>query len=87
MRKKERRPGTGYRIGYGKPPKRTQFERGRSGNPRGRPKGARNKLSHRLAMDELNADHEVQTDVGSSETEGSKDDFGAGCWGGVGANG
>jgi len=29
----------GYRIGYGKPPKATQFKKGISSNPRGRPKG------------------------------------------------
>ena len=29
-----------YHIGYGKPPKRTRFEAGRSGNPNGRPKVA-----------------------------------------------
>jgi hypothetical protein len=28
-------------VGYGHPPKRTQFPPGRSGNPKGRPKGAR----------------------------------------------
>jgi hypothetical protein len=33
-----------YEVGYGKPPVATQFKPGRSGNPRGRPRGARNKL-------------------------------------------
>ena len=30
-----------YEVGYGKPPKRTRFRKGRSGNPKGRPKGAK----------------------------------------------
>ncbi len=30
-----------YEVGYGKPPKDTQFKKGSSGNPKGRPKKAR----------------------------------------------
>lgn len=32
-----------YDVGYGKPPKKSQFTKGKSGNPRGRPKNARNR--------------------------------------------
>jgi Family of unknown function (DUF5681) len=32
-----------YEVGYRKPPPASQFKPGRSGNPKGRPKGARNK--------------------------------------------
>lgn len=31
-----------YEVGYGKPPKHAQFKPGKSGNPKGRPKGAHN---------------------------------------------
>jgi hypothetical protein len=31
-----------YNVGFGKPPKPTQFRKGLSGNPKGRPKGSRN---------------------------------------------
>lgn len=33
-----------YEVGYGKPPTHSRFRPGQSGNPRGRPKGSRNRL-------------------------------------------
>jgi hypothetical protein len=31
-----------YAVGYKKPPRATQFKKGQSGNPKGRPKGSKN---------------------------------------------
>ena len=31
-----------YKVGYGRPPRHTRFVKGQSGNPRGRPPGAKN---------------------------------------------
>jgi Family of unknown function (DUF5681) len=32
-----------YTVGYGRPPEQTRFQKGKSGNPGGRPRGTRNK--------------------------------------------
>ena len=52
-------PAVDERVGYGRPPLATRFRPGQSGNPRGRPKGARNfstviasALSERVAVTE-----------------------------------
>jgi hypothetical protein len=49
-----------YKTGYGKPPKSGQFKRGKSGNPKGRPKGSL-KLATVLAA-ELNEQITVRED-------------------------
>ena len=40
-----------YEVGYGRPPKNTQFKPGQSGNAKGRPKRSRNRLT--IFSDEL----------------------------------
>jgi hypothetical protein len=35
-------PPRDYEVGYDRPPARTQFKPGQSGNPQGRPRGSRN---------------------------------------------
>lgn len=47
MSEKDKNPtpegvNSNYDVGYRRPPKRTQFKPGQSGNPRGRPKGTNN---------------------------------------------
>jgi hypothetical protein len=39
------RSASDYEVGYGRPPKNTRFKTGQSGNPKGRPKGAKNEAT------------------------------------------
>jgi len=49
------KPTDDYEVGYGKPPKRTQFQKGRSGNPNGRRKESKyiGTIFNRLAAEKL----------------------------------
>ena len=39
-------PATAQAVGYGRPPAQHRFQKGRSGNPGGRPRGARGGSGH-----------------------------------------
>ena len=41
---KNQTPDRSYEVGYGKPPATSRFVKGKSGNPRGRPKGSKNQM-------------------------------------------
>ena len=49
-----------YETGYGKPPKASQFKKGKSGNPKGRPKGIKNFATYLEEM--LKSKVSVKTD-------------------------
>ncbi len=46
-------PDQPYEIGYGRPPKSTRFAKGKSGNPRGRPKGSKNREPDQKALRDM----------------------------------
>lgn len=54
-----------YVVGYGRPPAHTRFKPGKSGNPRGRPKGAKGLKS--LARDVLTTRVPVRTASGEKK--------------------
>ena len=51
-RRSKRSSSGGYEVGYGKPPSRTRFRKGVSGNPGGRPRGMTAGRAMALAMKE-----------------------------------
>lgn len=54
-------------VGYGKPPKHTQFKKGKSGNPKGRPP---NKVLHTIVEETLNEMVTIQ--IGGNKVEMTK---------------
>lgn len=43
-----------YEVGYGKPPRNNQFKKGQSGNGKGRPQGAKNKVTEEKLHEIIN---------------------------------
>jgi len=58
-------PDPDYEVGYQKPPKATQFQKGQSGNPKGRPKGS---LNLATALEAALCERRVIRENGQSRT-------------------
>ncbi len=44
-----------YEVGFGKPPRETRFKKGQTGNPKGRPRGSKDRTFQEIVERELNS--------------------------------